>query len=214
MFQDRHPYCYVSRTLNKPEINYSTTPKELSIVWSVKKLRQILLGKKFKIQTDHQALKQLFNVKDPSSRSLRQRLCLEEYQYEIEYVKGKDKKADDALSRVLPVQDFKTEERKHILGDVERQLEYVFLAKVEQGIDKPATSKHPETQIRNDDQLLKSVEVYEQVDSPAGYRESVETPENVVQQDWNPKLISEYYKWLKNKIKDRTKWKPNAERRL
>ena len=56
--------------------------------------------------------------------------------------------------------------------------------------------------------------MYEQVDSPAGYRESVETPENVVQQDWNPKLISEYYKWLKNKIKDRTKWKPNAERRL
>ena len=46
-------------------------------------------------------------------------------------MKGKDNKADDALSRVLSVQDFKTEETKHILGDVERQLEYEFLEKVE-----------------------------------------------------------------------------------
>ena len=110
--QDGHPCCYISRTLNKPEINYSTTEKELlAIVWSVKRLRQFLLGRKFKIQTDHQALKWLFSVKDPSSRLLRWRLRLEEYDYEIEYVKGKDNKAADALSRVLPVQDFETEKK-------------------------------------------------------------------------------------------------------
>ena len=60
-------------------------------------------------------------------------------------MKGKDNKAADTLSRVLPVQDFKTEETKHILGDVERQLEYEFTDNVEPGIDKPATSKHPKS---------------------------------------------------------------------
>ena len=43
------------------------------------------------------------------------------------------------------------------------------------------------------------VEVYEQVDSPSSSHESLEPPENEVQQDWNPELISEFYKWLKKK---------------
>lgn len=99
--QEGHPICYISRTLNKPEMNYTTTEKELlAIVWAVKRLRQYLLGKKFTIQTDHQALKWLFNVKDPSSRLLRWRLKLEEYEYVIEYKKGKENQAADALSRL------------------------------------------------------------------------------------------------------------------
>ena len=52
-----------------------------------------------KIRTDHQALKWLHNVKDPSSRLIRWRLRLEEYEYEIEYHKGKVNLAADALSR-------------------------------------------------------------------------------------------------------------------
>ncbi|CAK9816796.1 Retrovirus-related Pol polyprotein from transposon 412 [Anthophora quadrimaculata] len=102
--QEGHPCCYISRTLNKAEINYTTTEKELlAIVWAVKRLRQYLLGKKFKILTDHQALKWLFSVKDPSSRLLRWRLRMEEYDYEIDYTKGKENTAADGLSRVYPL---------------------------------------------------------------------------------------------------------------
>lgn len=102
--QEGHPCCYISRTLNPPEKNYSTTEKELlAIVWAVKRLRQYLLGRKFIIQTDHQALKWLKNVKDPSSRLMRWRLRLEEYDYDIEYKKGKENAAADVLSRLYPL---------------------------------------------------------------------------------------------------------------
>ena len=56
-----------------------------------------------KNQTDHRALVWLHNVKDPSSRLLRWRLRMEEYEYEIEYVKGKKIKVADRLSRLFPI---------------------------------------------------------------------------------------------------------------
>ena len=55
--QKGHPCCYISRTLIPAETNYTTTEKELlAIVWTVRRLRQHLLGRKFTILTDHKAL--------------------------------------------------------------------------------------------------------------------------------------------------------------
>lgn len=102
--QEGRPCCFVSRTLNPAEKNYTTTEKELlAIVWAIKRLRQYLLGRKFKIITDHKALVWLHNIKDPSSRLMRWRLRLEEYDYKIEYKKGKENTAADALSRIHAV---------------------------------------------------------------------------------------------------------------
>ena len=72
-------------------------------MWAVQRLRQYLLGNKFKIQTDHRALLWIHNVKDPSSRLLRWRLRMEEYDYKIEYVKGKENEVADCLSRLFSV---------------------------------------------------------------------------------------------------------------
>ena len=102
--QNGHPVCYISRTLNSAEQNCTTTGKELlAIVWVIRRLRQYLLGRQFIIQTDHQALKWLVNVKDPLSRLVSWRLHLEGYTYVIEYKRGKDNTAADALSRIHPV---------------------------------------------------------------------------------------------------------------
>ena len=98
MQQEGHPCCYISRTLNPAKRNYTTTEKELlTIVWAVKGLRQYLLGRKFTTLTDHSTLTCLFNVK--LNRLLRWRLKLEEYQYQIIYMKSKQNIAADALSR-------------------------------------------------------------------------------------------------------------------
>lgn len=101
------PIAYASRTLNKAETNYSTTEKEcLAIVFGTKTFRPYLYGYKFTIITDHRPLKWLFNCKDPGSRLVRWRLKLEEFDYKIEYKKGKINSNADALSRfpVNPIQ--------------------------------------------------------------------------------------------------------------
>lgn len=95
------PIAYASRPLNKAELNYPTIQKELlSVVWSVKYFRPYLFGRKFTIMTDHKPLIYLFSIRDPSSRLLKFRLQLEEYDYNIVYIKGKDNVIADALSRI------------------------------------------------------------------------------------------------------------------
>jgi hypothetical protein len=48
------PILYASRTLNKAQMNYSTTEKELlAIIWSVKHFQPYLFGRKFVIRSDH-----------------------------------------------------------------------------------------------------------------------------------------------------------------
>lgn len=59
------PIAFASRTLNKSELNYSTTEKELlAILYGCKTFRPYLYGNKFQIVTDHRPLKWLFNHKD------------------------------------------------------------------------------------------------------------------------------------------------------
>lgn len=95
------PIAYASRTLNRAELNYNTTEKELcAIVWGVKQFRPYLFGQKFNIVTDHQALNWLFNIKDPGSRLTRWRLKLAEYEYEIHFKPGASNTNADALSRI------------------------------------------------------------------------------------------------------------------
>lgn len=100
------PVAYASRPLNKAEKNYPVIQKELTaVVWAVKYFRPYLFGRKFTIMTDHKPLIYLFGIKDPSSRLIKYRLILEEYDFKIVYIRGKDNVIADALSRVVITSD-------------------------------------------------------------------------------------------------------------
>lgn len=104
LLQDNHPVAYASRTLNNHEIRYSTTEKELlAVIWAVKYFRPYLYGKQFELRTDHQALKWLHTKylgKDLNPRLQRWILSLGEYNIKVEYLKGKENKIADFLSRI------------------------------------------------------------------------------------------------------------------
>lgn len=100
--QNNHPNCYASRTLNDHEKRYSTIEKELlAIVWSVKYFRTYLYGRKFNIRTDHKPLVWLNNIKEPNMKLQRWKLQLNEYDFTINYLQGKENYVADGLSRIV-----------------------------------------------------------------------------------------------------------------
>ena len=97
---------YASRTLNKAESNYCVTDKELLAVrYFVSYFRQYLLGRRFTVRSDHQALKWLFSYKEPKGRVARWIEILSEYDFEIEFRQGLKHNNADSMSRCPNVKE-------------------------------------------------------------------------------------------------------------
>ena len=97
---------YASRTLNKAERNYCVTDKELLAVrYFVEYFRHYLLGRKFLVRSDHQCLRWLFSLKNPSGRIARWIEILSAYNFSIEYRKGRNHGNSDGMSRCPNPQD-------------------------------------------------------------------------------------------------------------
>lgn len=107
------PICFASRTLNEAEQKYGATELELlAIVWSIRKFRNYLLGRKFTLVTDCRPLKWLYSLKDPQSRLFRYKAEIENYEFTVVYREGCLNHICDHLSR-YPL-DEKREEPKEI----------------------------------------------------------------------------------------------------
>ena len=115
------PIAFASRTLNQAEVHYAATEKEcLAVVFFTKYFRHYLYGRKFTVVTDHQALIWLHNTRDTSSRLLRWRLRLLDFQYDIQYRPGKTNLNADALSR-NPVDRITCAKALPIVGEPKRK---------------------------------------------------------------------------------------------
>ena len=97
----RKPIGFWSRTLQGTERSYSASEKEcLAVVWALQTLRPYLAFERFTVYTDHNALRWLFNIAEPSGRLMRWRLRLAEFDFEIQHKKGRLNTQADALSRL------------------------------------------------------------------------------------------------------------------
>ena len=93
--------AYGSKSFSNSERHYCVTRKELlAVVYFVKYFRHYLYGKKFKIRTDHSALKWLFNFKEPEGQVARWLESLSAFHFEIEHRPGRHHRNADGLSRI------------------------------------------------------------------------------------------------------------------
>jgi hypothetical protein len=116
--QNGKPVAFYSRKLQPAQTRYTTTERELlSIVETLKEFRNILLGQKIKVLTDHENLTyKSFN----SDRVMRWRLYIEEYSPELQYyIKGTHNVVADALSRLDKVETPLEDTQQSILGLLE-----------------------------------------------------------------------------------------------
>lgn len=100
-----HPIAYMSKSLSKPEQNYSITEREtLAVILALEHWRCYLEnGKKFTVYTDHAALKWFLSLQNPTGRLARWGVRLSSFNLEFKHRRGKDNIIPDALSRALPV---------------------------------------------------------------------------------------------------------------
>jgi hypothetical protein len=95
------PVAFARRSLNRAEMHYTTSEKELlAIVWSTKYFRPYLYEQRLKVVSDHKPVVWVLNVKDLGSRLMHWRFQLAEYDFEIVHKRGALNTNADALSRI------------------------------------------------------------------------------------------------------------------
>ena len=92
--------CYESRKLNGHKKNYVTHALELeAIIHALKMWRHYLLGRRFVLMSDHSGLRYLFDQPNLNAMQAIWLATLSDFDCEIRYIKGKENKVADSLSR-------------------------------------------------------------------------------------------------------------------
>ena len=98
---EEHPVVYLSKKLNEHEKKYSIVEKEcFAIKWAVEALRYYLVGRTFKLVTDHAPLKWMCQNREKNRRVTRWFMSLQDYSFTVEHRPGRQLGNADALSRV------------------------------------------------------------------------------------------------------------------
>ena len=99
-FELIHPVSYASRQLNKHEINWKTSEKEmLTIIWASRYFKTYIYGRHTVFHTDHEPLSKLQKSSEPDGRLYRLMSKLQGWDHKIVYVPGIMNTTADLLSR-------------------------------------------------------------------------------------------------------------------
>ena len=97
-----HPVAYASRSLTSAEQNYCQLEKEtLSILFACERFHEYLYGRKFLVINDPQPVRSIFQkpLNKSPPRIQRFRLRLQKYDFDFQYVPGKQLHVADTLGR-------------------------------------------------------------------------------------------------------------------
>ena len=119
------------------------------------------MGHQFELRTDHKSLEYIFTQKDLNARQRRWSELFSDYDFKISYIKGKEKKVADALSRrprlhsmsALKV-DLRSRILNHLVGDPHYQQIKFSLQ------DVPVPIKWEEYTLENDGLLRYKGRIY------------------------------------------------------
>ncbi len=125
MVRLEHPIAFMSKSLNKTERNWTTIEKECyAIVHTLRKYEYLLRDVKFTLKTDHANL--LYMNIPPSSKVLRWKLAIQEYDFDVYHIPGPDNIAADAFSRLMDPSDQATAlplTRSQVTNEMEQSVE-------------------------------------------------------------------------------------------
>lgn len=112
--KSRGVIAYGSKKLVGSQLNYGIYDREfMAVIEALKVWRYYLMGRHFIIRTDHKSLIYLKNQNIiDSTRVARWLDYLSQYDFEIQYIKGKDNSAADALSRYPEIHHLKILEKQ------------------------------------------------------------------------------------------------------
>ena len=95
-----HPIAYFSTSFTGSQRNWAPIAKEaFALILAVRHWHVYLLGTEFILRSDHNPLVHLRKQKDPRGKFSRWIAELEEYNYTVQYIPGKDNVKADLLSR-------------------------------------------------------------------------------------------------------------------
>lgn len=72
-----------------------------AIIHSLEMSRHYILGKRFVLMSDHSGLRNLFDQPNLNTKQARWLATLSEFDFEIRYIKGKENRVANALSRKI-----------------------------------------------------------------------------------------------------------------
>ena len=148
------PVAFASRVLSAAEKRYSVIEREaLAIIFGVQKFQQYLLGRHFVLRTDHKPLEVIYGEhqalpKVAANRISRWQVILGTYDYEVQYLVGRDNVTADMLSR-FPA----TDTERSLLEQAGEEMQILHL----RFGDLPVNQKVLRSQVRTDPVLSKVV---------------------------------------------------------
>ena len=120
--------AYMSKTMNKHELQYCTTRKErLAVVTALKHFNCNILGQKVKLRTDNSAVSWIRNLKNQTGQVFRWLQYIETYDISVSHRAGKSHGNSDALSRI-PCKV--CQNRNKIMVSTRRNITQIFIQRI------------------------------------------------------------------------------------